>query len=235
MHYRKENAPEGAADRCTNDCPAADTCEFYAPRYYLDMAKSGVGYAGPSNLPLTISNDSSYEGRLQALKNGPYGRCVYHCDNDVVDHQVVNLEYNNGALATLIMHGHSHEEGRTMRYDGTKGTLRGTFLHDKPHELIVYDHLQNKEEQIELPAVGEGGHGGGDGALFAAFVQALARSEPSVLASARNSLESHVLAFAAEQARTTGNTINMDQFKSDLEQSVLNNQSNHSSCLSETR
>lgn len=214
LHYRKEHAPAGAVDRCTNDCPAADSCEFYAPRFYLDMNN-------PSNLLLTISNDSSYEGRLHALQTGPYGRCVYHCDNDVVDHQVVNLEYDNGALATLVMHGHSHEEGRTMRYDGTKATLRGTFLHEKPHEIVVYDHLHNREEHIALPPVGEGGHGGGDGALFAAFVAALANGEGTVLASARNSLESHILAFASEKARTTGGTIDLDQFKSDLERQVL--------------
>ncbi len=115
IHYRAENTPEGAPMRCTDGCPIADDCPWYAPRIYLH---NYVGW--PVSV---ISEDTSLEARQHALETGPYGRCVYHCDNDVVDCQTVNMEFESGVTGVLFMHGHSHEEGRTMRYDGTRATL----------------------------------------------------------------------------------------------------------------
>ena len=77
LHYRRENRPPGAPPRCTDGCPVADACPFDAQRLYLNMELSGW--------PVTaLTADLSYEGRLLALRTGPYGRCVYQCDNDVV-------------------------------------------------------------------------------------------------------------------------------------------------------
>jgi predicted dehydrogenase len=210
FHFRAENAPPGAPPRCTDGCPAADECPFYAPRRYLSMDITGW--------PVTaITADLSYEGRLQALQSGPYGRCVYQVDNDVVDHQVVNLEHANGAISTLVMHGHSHKEGRTMRYDGTRATLRATAVDGAPPEIAVYDHFTGAVEQIPLRESGEGGHGGGDGGLMRAFAGAVRHPEAAVLTSARASLESHLLAFAAERARTTGATVDMAAYRTEVE------------------
>ena len=138
-HYRPENAPPGAPERCTDGCPAADECPWYAPRLYLH---------GHTGWPVSvISEDLSQEARRRALETGPYGRCVYHCDNDVVDHQTVNLEFESGASGTLFMHGHSHEEGRTMRYDGTRATLRGRFGYGFGDSIEIHDHLTGRVEE----------------------------------------------------------------------------------------
>ena len=97
----------------------SESCAFYAPKVYLT---DNAGW--PASV---ISADSSFDARRAALETGPYGRCVYHCDNDVVDHQVAVMELTGGASATFAMHGHSGEEGRTLRIDGTLATLRGVF------------------------------------------------------------------------------------------------------------
>ncbi|MEE8389894.1 MAG: Gfo/Idh/MocA family oxidoreductase [Anaerolineae bacterium] len=185
-HYRAENAPEGAPARCADGCPVAGDCTWYAPRLYLH---DYVGW--PVSV---ISEDTSLEARQRALETGPYGRCVYHCDNDVVDHQTVNMEFESGATGALFMHGHSHEEGRTMRYDGTRATLRGRFagLNDS---IEIHDHLTGRVEKINL-ARGIAGHGGGDEELMTAFVKAL-RDPGTAMTTARESLESHLMAFAA--------------------------------------
>lgn len=120
LHFRAENAPAGATLRCTDGCPAAEQCPFDARRLYLNPDYSGWPV-------VALTDDLSLPARQRALETGPYGRCVYRCDNDVVDHQTVNMEFTGGASAVLFMHGHAHEEARTMRYDGTRATLRGRF------------------------------------------------------------------------------------------------------------
>ncbi|MFN2184844.1 MAG: Gfo/Idh/MocA family protein [Anaerolineae bacterium] len=210
-HYRPENAPPGAPERCTDGCLAADECPWYAPRIYLH------DYTGwPVSV---ISEDPSPEARLRALETGPYGRCVYFCDNDVVDHQTVNLEFASGASGTLFMHGHSHEEGRTMRYDGTRATLRGRFGYGFGDSIEIHDHLTGLVEEVNLGA-GEfaadgSGHGGGDAGLMAAFVRALRPELGGLegLTTSRESLESHLMAFAAEEARVQGGIVSMDEFR----------------------
>jgi hypothetical protein len=215
-HYRPENAPPGAPERCTDGCPAAEECPWYAPRLYLH---------GHTGWPVSvISEDPSLEARRRALETGPYGRCVYYCDNDVVDHQTVNLEFQSGASGTLFMHGHSHEEGRTMRYDGVRATLRGRFSYGLGDSIEIHDHLTGRVEEIDPSGGGPladgslgdlGGHGGGDAGLVAAFVRAL-RPEPGSaggLTTSRESLESHLMAFAAEEARVEGGIVSMDEFR----------------------
>ncbi len=210
MHFRPEHAPPGAPARCTDGCPAAEECSFYAPRIYMNADKA-------SFLVTSLGMDTSPEGRLQALQTGPYGRCVYHTDNDVVDHQVVNLEHQNGAISTLVMHGHSHHEGRTLRYDGTRATLRASFLADAAPEITIYDHLTETVTEVPIMEGGDGGHGGGDGGLMMAFAQAVRDPHAASITSARDALESHLLAFAAEEARMTGTTVDMATYRASLE------------------
>lgn len=204
MHYRPENAPHpDVPTRCTDGCPVEADCLFYAPRLYLG---DYVGW--PVSV---ISEDTDLEARRKALATGPYGRCVYHCDNDVVDHQTVNLQFEDGATAALVMHGHSDEEGRANRIDGTRGSLRGRFGH-LGSKLTLADHLTDRKKRIKLP-VDASGHGGGDEGLARAFVRAMRNPARGALTTARESLESHLLAFAAEESRRTGQVVDMDDFR----------------------
>jgi predicted dehydrogenase len=207
-HFRADQAPPGAPERCTDGCPSQDECPYYAPRLYL---RPDTGW--PVSV---ISLDLSMEGRLKALREGPYGRCVYHCDNDVVDHHVVNVEFEGDATLTFTMQGHSHDNVRTMRYDGTRATLRAS---EAAHEIAIHDHLTGNREVI-TPAVAQGGHGGGDTGVMNAFVAALrgtAGGGLSPLTSARASLESHLMAFAAEEARVEGTMIDMAAYRERVE------------------
>jgi hypothetical protein len=127
-----------------------------------------------------FSTDLSMEGRLRALREGPYGRCVYHCDNNVVDHHVVNMEFESDATLTFTMQGHSYNNVRTMRYDGAKATLRASEGRQRDH------HLRPPDGHRGDHSPGRGGgwprwrrHGRND-----AFVATLAQSTP-VLTSAR--------------------------------------------------
>jgi len=108
------------------------------------------------------------------------------------------------------MHGHSHEEARTMRYDGTQATLRAKFDY-RNGWIEIHDHRTNRREEILLPA-GPSGHGGGDFGIARAFVRAV-RGLGQPLTTARESLESHLMAFAAEESRLNGTVVDMDDFR----------------------
>jgi predicted dehydrogenase len=167
-------------------------------------------YAG---WPLSVISTApeSKEALTEAMRTGPYGRCVYHCDNDVVDHQIVLMEMENGTSVSLTMHGHSHEEGRTLRIDGSQATLLAkmgikTFIE-------VYDHREpSKIQRFTYCDVEEYGHGGGDIGIMRDFVKAM-HGEMQPLTGIRDSIESHLMAFAAEQARVEGVVIDMDAYR----------------------
>lgn len=209
-HFRPENAPPGAPLRCTDGCPVEAECKWYAPRLYVNDRSTHTANA--------VSYEASAEARLEALRVGPYGRCVYHCDNDVVDHQTVNMEMTDGTTVTLIMQGQGYEEGRTMRYDGTRATLLGKFAGE--NRIVIYDHLTGEKEEIPVENAASG-HGGGDMGLVSSFVRAMRGQPDDSLTSARASLESHLLAFAAEESRQQRTVIAMPEYRQRAEQAAL--------------
>jgi predicted dehydrogenase len=210
-HFKSSEAPEGAPLRCTDGCPASDKCLYYAPNQYLTEDTDWPTSA--------ISDDPSYEARLNALQEGPYGRCVYHCDNDVVDHQVVNLEFANSVTIAFTMSAFTKDVSRTLKLMGTTGEIRGAM---EKNEIEVIHFGSGKVERISFEnAGGHVGHGGGDMGLIKDFVK-LVRAEGKIqgLTSANHSVQSHLMAFAAEQSRIEGNSIVLKEFA----QSVCNDE-----------
>ena len=166
--------------------------------------------------------DFSDKAKLRILSKSPYGKCVFKCDNDVVDHQIVNIEFENEVTANLIMHGFSEREGRSIRIDGTKATLIGEFF-DSGEKIRLYNHFSGKEEILFTQKFSPENavHGGGDFLLIDAFLQSLHHKDNlKPLTNARTSLESHLMAFAAEESRLKGIVINMNKFREEAE---LNN------------
>ena len=212
-YFRPENAPEGATLRCTDGCPAADTCKYEATKIYArdgdEVALNHVSY-----IP-------TKEARLEALKTGWYGRCVYHCDNDVVDHQTVNMELEDNTTVTLLMNGQGEEEGRSMRWDGTDATLYGTFR-ASGNEIRIHQHLTGEVEYVPVIDRDSSGHGGGDFGIVRSFVNAMQGRADDSITTARESLESHLLAFAAEESRLNKTVINMDDYRQRVELEARN-------------
>lgn len=217
MHYRSQSVGPEIPDRCTDGCPIERACPFSAIQIYLEGSpRGGLETDQPDFWPFNvISEDVSYAGRKQAIETGPYGRCVYHCDNDVVDHQIVTMDLEGGTSVALVMHGHSNEEHRSMRYDGTKATLRARFGH--PSQITIYDH-GGGVENVPIPG-DKSGHGGGDWGTMGSFLRVV-RGEEEALTDVRTSLESHLLAFAAEEARLNHSVIDMAEYRARAEQST---------------
>ena len=189
-HFNAENAPEGAPLRCLDGCPHAERCPYYAPKLYLNMKLTGW----PVDV---ITTDLSEEGRRKALEEGPYGRCVYHCDNDVVDRQVVNLEFEGGSVATFTMTGLSADFSRQLKIFGTEGQIQA----DMGTKEIVLHRFGEEKKAIPVDMGKEAsGHGGGDYGIMRDFLQVLREGGES-RTSANVSLQSHLICFAAERSR----------------------------------
>ena len=198
-HFTAANRPAGAADRCVA-CPVEADCPYSAPRLY-----QGLLARGEHRWPLSAVIQEFTAAALQeALRDGPYGRCVYACDNDVVDHQVVALEFPGATTATFTMTAFTRAAGRATRLFGTRGELTGDG-----QAIRIYDFLTRAEQLIAPAPAGAmntaGGHGGGDAGLMDAFTAAVATGNRELIASGpRESLASHLAVFAAERARLNG-------------------------------
>ena len=195
-HFRPENAPHGSALRCL-DCKVAAQCPYDAARVYLG---DNVGW--PVDV---IGDDLSLEGRRKALQTGPYGRCVYHCDNDVVDRQTVNLEFEGGVLATFTMTGFTSDHTRELKVMGTRGQIVARM----DSGLIEYtDFLGGGTRRIDMIDLHTDsfGHGGGDHLIVKEFLQSLDGTLKGV-SSPATSLESHLMCFAAERSRLDGGRV----------------------------
>ena len=211
-YFKEENAPEGAPHRCLDGCPVANECPFHAGRYYLDKANSFR--AG------MITEDKSREGIVKALRETDFGKCVFRSNNDVVDHQVVNLEFEDGSTATFSMCGFTRDETRTVQIMGTKGEIRGSMVENK---FSYYDFLTKRETVIHLPQVSSG-HGGGDFGIVRSFLRDIdAGDDVENISSSSVSVWSHLMAFAAEESRLNkGEPVDIEQFYQEITDSIEN-------------
>jgi len=199
-HFRKESKPKeaGNATRCL-DCNVSDSCPYSATKVYLDAVKSGV-----TTWPVHVicSSEPDIESVTDALRTGPYGQCVYESDNEVVDNQVVNMEFEGGKTVAFSMVAFTQELCvRQTRIHGTHGQLvcDGTN--------IVHSDFRGKgSETTYTPKVEKdtrmSGHGYADWYLMDSFVQAVLLNDPSkIISGPEETLESHLIVFAAEKAR----------------------------------
>jgi predicted dehydrogenase len=159
-----------------------------------------------------VADHPTRENLLEALRKGPYGRCVYHCDNDVVDHQVVLMTFEDGPSVTLTMHGHSNQEGRSDRIEGSRASLYA-HLGRGGSWIEVREHTSGRRHRYNTSALTNESHGGGDSALMHAFTESLrSGSGDATLITAEQALESHLMAFSAEQARLERRWIGREEF-----------------------
>ena len=201
-HFRKECKPSGAADRCLQ-CQYVKSCTYSAENIYVGNWKSigSPDNAWPYNA-ITPEYPLTEEIIRKAVDEGPYGRCVYECDNDVVDHQIVMMTFENGVKANLRMTAFTAGGGRIIRFYCTEGQID---LQDVGDALVVR-RFNKPEEIINVnDAIEEGGHnhGGGDSGLIRDFYKVLCGEEPATTA-LECSIESHLMAFRAEQSRQLG-------------------------------
>lgn len=202
-YFNRAHQPAGAPDPLLRRRPHAETCPYNAQRFYLENKRLSEYFCH------AVSSDLSEEGLREALRVGPYGRCVFACDNDVVDHQVVNLNFEDGITASFTMCDFTARCTRTITLMGTKGQLWGDM---GLNQVIHTDFRTGKETAYDI-TTGESGHGGSDEAIMREFVETLRGDSQAIsLSSAKVSVQSHLMALAAEESRLTGQAVTLAEF-----------------------
>lgn len=205
--FKEECAPEGATKRCMDGCKAKDECPFDAEKIYLTNEKTGV-LNGNIGWPVDVLTLHPTEETIRdAIKTGPYGRCVYYCDNNVVDHQVVNLKMTDGSTIHLTMCAFTATGSRYAKFMGTKGEI----IADMSEKLIKVTMFGKETEVIDVAklATDFSGHGGGDSRMVEEFLDIISgeKEMTSAITSVEHSVESHYCALAAEQSRLQGGKV----------------------------
>ncbi len=206
-HFREENAPEGSAERCLQ-CKV-ENCQYHALKAYLPVRGSWPA--------VLLGPDQTEEGIRKALETSPYGRCVYRCDNDVCDNQVTIIEFKNGVNVSFTLSGFTNRMCRTIKIMCEYGEINAE---DDGDTIEITRFNSNSEEQINKVLIRtaqvEGFHGGGDSLLMEDFIDNLQNENAESKTAIERSIESHILAYAAELSRVTGQVINLDTLKEEL-------------------
>lgn len=204
FYFNEANAPAGSAARCC-DCGAREGCPYDAHKIYFE--NRDIGFVGASNRawPCDIlAENPTAENLEEAIKAGPYGKCVFRCDNNVVDHQVTNMLFEGGVTASLTMTGFTSKNFRAYKVFGTLGDItadqeRNTVTMTRfGEDSVVYD--------INKLADDLSGHGGGDNRMLDEMFSALENGGETV-SSIRTSVRTHMMAFAAEKSRLEGGRV----------------------------
>ncbi len=210
-YFTEANAPANSAARCL-DCEVAENCRFDARKCYLPI----VG-----GWPATVlCVEQTEESVLEAIRTGPYGRCVYTCDNDVCDHQVAIMTFDHGVTATFNVSAFTGRIGRTLKIMFEHGELRAS---DADNVIEIAQFPSNYKECVRKEVIHPehlgGGHGGGDTGLIRDLLDALANPAQQAVSAIAYSVESHLMSCAAEQSRLTGQSIDMAAYRAGLKTS----------------
>ena len=213
FQFKPENAPKEAGTICMKDCPLVDTCVYSTKRLYIDHPDRWAFYVWDA---LEGKKNISIEDKIALMKSdNPYARCIYKCDNNVVDHQSVLINFESGATGTHNMVGGSAEPRREIHIIGTKGEIFGNFEESKFTVLKIdpSPDAHNEEcdvEEVDLRVTGDmvgayGGHGGGDERLAADFVKFIRGEKPSLACtSIFDSVAGHLSVYLADKSRENG-------------------------------
>jgi predicted dehydrogenase len=189
-YFNPEYAPVGAPLRCENACPVEKSCIYSALRLYVN----GDRTSWPAN---TVSSDHSLQSHLEAIKTGPFGKCVWKSGNNVVDHQIVAMEFEGNVTATFTMSGFTSFIGRQTRIYGTKGDL---LFDEAKQEIIVAGFDSGKEVRFTFEP--DPHTHPEDREIVHNWLEAVYNRDSSIiLVDIKEAFKSHAMVFAAEKSR----------------------------------
>jgi len=210
-HFTRANAPVGSSERCL-DCSVKQSCPYDAEQIYIKSAKAGIG-SGVTEWVKMFVQDPDESKVYDALRNGPYGRCVYRCDNNVADHQVVNILMEDDITISFCTSAFTDSMGRQTHIMGTKGDLLANT--DSMQIKVTLFGSDTQVIDVNEMCLDLSGHGGGDRKLIEDVIRVIGNKTDgySGLTEITKSVESHYMAIAAENSRiSNGSVIEIESF-----------------------
>ena len=206
-YFREEKAPAASSDRCCT-CAVRDNCRFDAWKAYYPVLGQW-----PADV---VCLEQTEDALAEALKNGPYGRCVFRCDNNVCDHMSILMEFDNGVTASFSLTAHTSACHRSIHIMCEEGEIEAD---DGKRQILVRKHVSSQadtfEERVINVRTNGSGHGGGDAGIMEDFTATLNGAEESRRSISR-SVESHLMACAIEEARLTGRVVVLQEYRQKL-------------------
>ncbi|MEF9992243.1 MAG: Gfo/Idh/MocA family oxidoreductase [Romboutsia sp.] len=198
-YFKGDNFKEEMGENCFS-CKVEENCPYSAKKIYLNN-KRDINYA--------VHMNPTEENLNEILQKGPYGRCVYKCDNNVVDNMVSILQFENNITATFNLSAFTKDCNRTIKLMFSHGEVGGSLM-ENTIRIKVFGKDEDTVINIDTDA---SGHGGGDATLLKDFLYAIKENSlDRVKSSAKNSVDSHIMAFAAEYARISDEVVYIDEF-----------------------
>ena len=204
-YFRKENCPEGAPKFCLEGCKHYHSCPYHVLKLYFE----------PDTDPAFLRQMGVIKDKDQLrelLMTNRFGKCVFQTDNDVVDNQTVQIEFEDDVHVSFTMCGHNGVERRMTKISMTNGEID----FDGVSGLIkAYSFEPQLEETLKVNASGT--HGGGDRAIMDNFIDAIESGDKSILYTPiKDSLEGHLMVFAAEESRKSGKVIDVRKYEAEV-------------------
>ena len=210
-YFKEKNAPEGAPEYCIQGCPKGDTCPYNAVKLYLDD-KDNFWFRSTSTRQ-AAPTDEDVE---KTIRTTQYGKCVYKCDNDVVDHQTVNMLFEDDVTVTFTMNAFN-KGGRFIHIMGTKGELRAAMDKSTPITLYDFETKTTSEHPMIAQDGVNGGHGGGDtGIVYSLYDYLTGEYQGNSISDIEISVDNHLLVFAAEESRKRGQVVDFEEYVKNL-------------------
>lgn len=216
-YFKRKNAPEGSPEYCIEGCPVGDTCPYNAKKLYLDRKNSDPGGSW-FRTAATKMIEPTDEAVEEILKTTQYGKCVFKCDNDVVDHQIVNLEFEDEICVNFTMSAFN-VGGRSIRIMGTKGEIDARM---KGNEIKVYNFERGewRDHDCNGSVLGDSitsGHGGGDSGIIFALKELLEGRRSASVCDIGESCDNHMIVFAAEESRKTDTVVYLEEYMKEFD------------------
>ena len=207
-YFKESNAPAGSAHRCYN-CQVRESCRFDAWKCYAPILGDW-----PADV---VCLEQTEDALRTALETGPYGRCVYRCDNDVCDHMSSIMEFDNGVTATFSLTAQTDRIHRNIHIMCENGEI----VADDGLKSITVTHFRSNHTEAPVTRTipigrSASGHGGGDSGIMEDLVRVLTEGDSDSRSSISRSVESHLMACAIEHARLTGQVVNMNEYRNSL-------------------
>jgi predicted dehydrogenase len=208
-HFRSQNAPAGAPAYCLDGCPAADTCPYDVMKTYFSD-DTDPAYLRQMGFVQTRSQ------LLEVLKTNRFGRCVFHVPERSVDSQSAIILFEDDINVSFMMCGHNGTERRRTKISMTNAEI---IWDGDPTRFNVHQFEPGQTTQINVRTTGT--HGGGDRAIMDSFVHGISSGDHSgLLTPITKSFDGHMLVFAAEASRLSGQTVDVPAYAADIRRQV---------------